>query len=151
MTQENVRSGRSWAGWAIGVTVIGGVVATVVFLVWTLFVVDTVSAGEGDTYGWVAWAKNLPAVAVMLVPPGLGLWWGGRARGSGEPNGTAAVVLAGLGLFWSLLVTNLAGLVSAFGDPPDWTGFWLLLVKAAIAVAVTALVLKTTRPEPVAA
>ncbi|HAM25018.1 MAG TPA: hypothetical protein DHW34_01480 [Actinobacteria bacterium] len=131
-------------GWyssrSILVAVVAEALATVVFLVWVLFITKTTSFGEGDTYGWGAWVKNIPAMVAMFTPPLVGLSWGQRALEKREPNASVAVVLSGLSLFWALLITHYAGVVSAFGDTADWLGFWLFLGKIVIAAAVTAAV-----------
>jgi len=144
MTTASTSSG-SLANRAIAVTVVGGILATVAFVAWTLGVSKTTSFGEGDTYGWAAWAKNIPVLIAMFVPPFLGYRWGHGAVRRRQTNGTAAVVIAGLGFFWALLVTQLGGVVSAFGDPPDWAGFWLFLLTVLISAATTVGVLRSAR------
>jgi hypothetical protein len=53
--------------------------------------------------------------------------------------------VAGGGFFWALLITHLGGLVDAFGDSPDWTGGWYLLLKVVIAVVTTLFTLRAAR------
>lgn len=130
---------------AIAMSIAGEFVATIVFLVWVLFISKTTSFGEGDTYGWSAWLKNIPANIVMLIPPIMGLVWGRRALRQRETNASVAVVISGLSLFWALLITHYVGLVSAFGDAPDWSGFWLFLGKVVCAAVVTVLVWRNGR------
>lgn len=140
--QTDDRGEISWTSRSLLVATLAEILATVVFLVWVLFVSKTTSFGEGDTYGWAAWAKNIPVYAAMFAPPIVGLIWGKRALQRGETNGAAAVVVAGLSLFWALLITHYAGVVNAFGDTADWLGFWLFLGKVVIATAVTIVTLR---------
>jgi hypothetical protein len=130
---------------AILVAIIGGFFATIGLVVWTLVVVKTSDFGEGSTYGWTAWAKNLPAVVAMFAPPILGYVWGFRATRNGETNGPVAIIVSGVVFFWALLITHLAGLVDAFGDSPDWTGVWYFLLKVLIAMITTVVVLRAAR------
>jgi hypothetical protein len=136
---------RPLAGRAILVTIVGGLAATVAFVLWSLFVSGTADFGEGTTYGWGAWAKNLPVLFAMFVPPLLGYRWGFQSARHGESGSTAAIIVAGAGFFWALLITHLGGLVDAFGDSPDWTGGWYLLLKVVIAVVTTGFVLRAAR------
>lgn len=117
-------------------------------MVWELFVVKTVDLGEGSTYGWTAWAKNLPAMVALFAPPVLGYVWGFRATRNEETSGPVAVIVAGVGFFCALRITHLAGLVDAFGDAPDWTGGWYLLLKICIATITTVIVLRTSPRRP---
>jgi hypothetical protein len=139
---------RPLANQAILVTAIGGFLATVAFVVWTLFVSNTADFGEGATYGWTAWAKNLPVLVAMFAPSILGYVWGFRATRNGETSGPVAVIVAGVGFFWALLITHLVGVVDAFGDAPDWTGGWFLVLKILIATITTVIVLRAARRRP---
>lgn len=149
-TADDVRSdwgppgaGQELVKRALIVVSLGEPLATMVFLIWTLFVVQA-EPGTAEAYGWATFAQMLPAVILVFTPAVLGFVWCVRACHLGAGNDARlAIWVSGAALAWALVVTDFAGLIpAAFGDTWDWTGFPLLVAKIATALVVTLLVLR---------
>lgn len=130
---------RAW--WCFG----GTFIALVASGIWSLFVgTSSPGADESDlVQGWEGVARNLPAYALLVIVPALGVWFATRAgiHGSGRAMTAVTATCAALLLALSsvtrdatevVMTTRAAGVV------------WVAFAADACIVAATAFVSRRT-------
>lgn len=96
-------------GWVLLLLIPVAFVAATLLGEWLLSVQGH-DAGESELPVSVMLRAGVPAVLVMVAPPGLAAWCGWRARGRGDVRGVALLVV-GLTLGLGLAALNLAPLL----------------------------------------